>query len=88
MASLAFQFSKVRNSTKHKINGLLTVPRISSTIFQEVRMAAFVHSLGGLTHFIMETTSMSTNVGKQKGPPDQKSNLETCLALSIEALQS
>ena len=40
--SKSLQFSKVRNSTKHK--WFTTMSRISSTIFQKVRTAAFVHS--------------------------------------------
>ena len=40
-------FSLVKLEIQQKTNGLLTMSRISSTIFQKVKMAAFVHSLLG-----------------------------------------
>ena len=38
-------FSSVKSEIRQNTNDLLTVPRISSTIFQKVGMATFVHSL-------------------------------------------
>ena len=64
----------------------LQCPGFLALFFKKLEWPLLYTHWEGLIHFIMETTSMSTNVGKQKGPPDQKSNLETCLTLSTEVL--
>ena len=44
-------FSSVKLEIQQNTKGLLTMSRISSTIFQKVRMAAFVHSLRRVIKF-------------------------------------